>query len=75
MGANYHGIGTYRCYHDCRMEGCPGHRIRLGSKHGGYYVEWLNEEGQLLGNNGGRMDIGDIGLIDAVAGILNGESE
>lgn len=39
MGANYHGETTVRCYDDCRMEGCPSHRIRLVSKHGGYYVD------------------------------------
>jgi hypothetical protein len=75
MGANYHGTGAFRCYHDCRMEGCPGHRFRLASKHGGYYIEYLNEEGDLLGNNGGRQDIGDIALINAVATILNRSRE
>jgi hypothetical protein len=74
VGANFHGVGTYHCYHDCRMEGCPGHRIRVGSKHGGYFVEYLNEENQPLGNNGGRFDIGDICLINTVAEILRPNS-
>lgn len=66
MGANYHGYFTYRCYDDCRQEGCPSHRARLVSKHGGYYVDVLDEQGKPTE----RIDIGEIGLINAVADVL-----
>ena len=39
MSANYHGETTVRCYNDCAQAGCPSHRIRLVSRHGGFYVE------------------------------------
>lgn len=70
MGAIKHGEETYKCYDDCRMEGCPGHHIALYSKHGGYYVIYLNEEGEPLGGNRERHNVGSMGFINAVSRIL-----
>lgn len=61
MGASYHGYFTWHCYNDCRQEGCPGHRGRLVSKHGGYYIERLGDDNVVLG----RTDLGDISMLDA----------
>ncbi len=68
MSAEYHGTTTFRCYDDCEQRGCPSHHIRVVSKHGGYYVEYLDAGGKPI--TGQRQDLGDIGLIDAVTRVL-----
>lgn len=30
MGNNYGPVVEYKCFNDCRQEGCPGHKIRFG---------------------------------------------
>ncbi len=68
MSANYYGNTTYHCYNECRQEGCPGHRIRLGSKYGCYFAEILDESGKPAG---GRIDLPDIGMFNALCRIWN----
>lgn len=62
MSASYHGYFDYQCYNECLQTGCPGHHGRLVSKHGGYYVETLGPDNVVLH----RIDLGDIGMMDAV---------
>ena len=70
MSACYHGYTRFTCYDDCVQSGCPGHDIRLVSKHGAYYVEWLKDGTHEVTE---RTDLpGGIGLINAVAGLLEG---
>lgn len=72
MSAVYHGYTNYTCYDDCIQAGCPGHDIRLVSKHGSYYVEFVKGPNHEVTD---RIDLpGGIGLINAVRKILNHES-
>ena len=70
MSATYHGETTVTCYHDCWQGGCPSHRIRVMSKHGGYYVEQWDEQQQQFAH---RVDLPfDLHWINAVAMVLQG---
>lgn len=60
MSATYYGPTTTTCYNDCRQEGCPGHTVRLVSKHGGIWVEEnIKGEWQKV------CDFGDLGWFGA----------
>ena len=62
MGACYTESVTYKCYNDCRMEGCPGHTVRLKEKHGGVEIEDLDAEGNVTG----RTWLTELGLWTAI---------
>jgi hypothetical protein len=63
MGANYTETITYRCYNDCRMEGCPGHTVRFKGKHGGVEIETLNVDGSVKHSSW----LMEMGLFDAIS--------
>lgn len=67
MGANYHGTSTFRCYNGCQPGGeCPGHTIKVWSKHGAYYVD-------VDGQNNVQLPW-DISFIDAVIEAMTKEN-
>lgn len=58
MGASYsRSKAVFHCYNDCRQEGCPGHTIRLKSKHGGVAVEYLDAEGNVTSTTSLALDL------------------
>ena len=67
MSAYYYGYGRAHCAQDCRQAGCPRHFLRVVEKHGGIFVEFLNEDGSTQS----RVDLPlEQGLMEAVARII-----